>query len=91
MGRGLLARVGVGAYLPSTLSERTRLDEVVDERVEEHYGEPVWRIDELEMDVVGREKTVGLRINAAIVISLAVIFVTADQLVRSILTIADVH
>jgi len=86
---GLLALVGVGTYVHFTMSERTRLDEVVGELVEEHVEEPVERIEELEMDVVAREKTVGLRTYVTIAVTLAVIFVTADQLVRSILTIAD--
>jgi cation:H+ antiporter len=80
---GLLGVAGLAVYVHFTLSQPGRLDETVEELVEEH-GEEVRR-DHRHVEV---QPSVGVRTYATIAASLVVVFVAADQLVGAILSIA---
>lgn len=86
---GVLALAGVAVYVHFTLSRPARLDETVEELVEEHAG---LELEERPVDAtseITREEThVGFRTNLTLLVSLALVFVAADQLVRAILAIA---
>mgnify|MGYP000126615098 CR=1 FL=1 len=88
---GVLGLAGLAVYVHFTLSREERLDEVVGDLVEEHVREEVAADGEVaELDDVADEVTLGPRTVALLVASLAVVVVAADQLVRSILEVAEV-
>ncbi|WP_436935406.1 calcium/sodium antiporter [Halovenus marina] len=81
---GLIGLLGLAVYVHFTLSTRTRLDEVVDELVEEHTE----RAGDEAVVADGVEPDVTVRTYAVLVGSLGVVFVAASQLVGSLLAIA---
>jgi len=85
---GALALVGLGVYIHFTLSEEERLDEVVEELVGDHV-----ELEDIPADVsieeAASETEVELWTYVTIVVSLALVFVAADQLVNAILAIAS--
>lgn len=95
---GLIGLVGLVAYVHFTLSEERRLDEVVEEIVSEHAegDAPVEATpgalspEERTAEEAAAETTVGPKTYATLAVSVAVVFVSADQLVGSILSIAAV-
>lgn len=84
---GLLALVGLSAYVHFTFSEERRLTEVVEELVSEHAEAEV-EPAELDVEEVAAETQIGVRTYLTILVSLTLVFLAADQLVRSILTLA---
>jgi cation:H+ antiporter len=85
---GLLALVGLGVYMHFTFSEEERLDEVVEELVGDHVELEAVPA-EVSIEEAASETEVGLRTYVTIVVSLALVFVAADQLVNAILAIAS--
>jgi cation:H+ antiporter len=83
---GVIGLLGLAVYVHFTLSTRTRLDEVVDELVEEHTERAV--DEEVITDRTDVEPDVTVRTYAVLVGSLGVVFVAASQLVGSLLAIA---
>jgi len=85
---GVLGLLGLTVYVHFTVSRPARLDETVQELVEEHVGpeEEPPSVDEPELNV-GRAR-VGVRTYLLLVGSLVLVFASADLLVRSILAIA---
>lgn len=84
---GVLGLAGLAVYVHFTLSEEERLEEVVEELVTEHTElDAVADHDDIEESAA--ETEVGPKTYAAIVVSLALVFVAADALVNSILTLA---
>lgn len=83
---GVIGLFGFAVYVHFTLSTRSRLDEVVEELFEEHAEETVETTPLDESPTVEPEVTPLTYV--VLVGSLGVLFVAADQLVRSILSIA---
>lgn len=85
---GVLGLLGLGVYVHFTVSRPTRLDETVQELVEEHVGPggELSPVDEPALDV--DRPRVGVQTYLLLVGSLVLVFVSADLLVRSILAIA---
>lgn len=85
---GLLGIAGLAVYVHFTVSRPARLDETVQELVEEHVApeEEPPTVGESELDV-GRARA-GIRTYLLLVGSLVLVFVSADLLVGSILAIA---
>lgn len=85
---GLLGLLGLTVYVHFTVSRPARLDETVQELVEEHGdpGEQPPSVDEPELDMGGARA--GVRTYLLLVGSLVLVFASADLLVRSIVAIA---
>lgn len=87
---GILALVGLAVYVHFTVSRPARLDETVQVLVEEHAAPESDEVAPVAEDAdldLGRTQT-GVLTYLVLVGSLLLIFVAADQLVRSILAIA---
>jgi cation:H+ antiporter len=84
---GILALCGLGVYMHFTFAEEDRLDEVVEDLVTDHVDREAIP-STADVEAVAAETTVGLRTVATVVGSLALVFVAAEGLVRSILALA---
>lgn len=84
---GLLALGGAAVYVHFTFSEERRLEEVVEELVSEYSDQDP--DENAEATELIEEPEVGPRTYAILVVSLAFVFVSANQLVESILTLAE--
>ena len=82
---GLIGILALGIYVHYMFSTRGRLEEVVEELVEEHTEQPEPILESEEVTV---EPAVGIRTYVTIIFSLAVLLVAADQFVTAILDIA---
>ncbi|MFB6135236.1 MAG: calcium/sodium antiporter [Halobacteriaceae archaeon] len=87
---GVVALAALVVYTDFTLSEEARLDEVVEELVEEHadVDVDVSAVGTDALEAAAGETTVGPRTVAATLLALALVFVAADRLVAAILSLA---
>jgi cation:H+ antiporter len=85
---GLLGLGGAAVYIHFTFSEERRLEEVVEELVSEHAEwEPGQEIEEAA--AAADETPIGPRTYATLLVSLVLVFLSANLLVESILTLAE--
>ncbi|MFC4360623.1 calcium/sodium antiporter [Halobium salinum] len=87
---GLLAIVLLAVYVHFTLARPARFDETVEELVEEHSTEEVdvASLANTELGQATAETRVGFRTYGVLFISLVLVFLAADGVVRSIIAIA---
>jgi cation:H+ antiporter len=84
---GVLGLVGMAVYVHFTLSTEARLDEVVDDLVDEYAADGADTVPPTP-EAVAAATTAGPRTYLALVGGLAVVFVAAELLVRSVLGLA---